>query len=147
VSDRVRTGVTVLALLLATAGAGISAYLAVLNLQGETGVCVAVHGCATVQNSRYGKIAGIPVSVPGVAVYATLILAAIGWRVDFRGRAPELAFVGFLCGLAGVLMSAYLTYVEAFVLDAWCIYCIASAILLVALFAIWSSVLVVTMRE
>lgn len=136
-----------LAVTLAIAGVALSGYLAVVNLQGETGVCVGVHGCQAVQNSRYGKILGVPVSVPGFFVYAMMALAAIGWLRDWRGRAPELAFLGFLGALAGVLMSAYLTYVEAFVLDAWCSYCIASAILMAVLFVLWSAILRIALAE
>jgi len=73
------------ALVLAGAGAVMAAYLAVQNLQGETGTCIATHGCARVQNSAYGKILGVPVSVPGFAMYSTLLIGAIAWLVDFRG--------------------------------------------------------------
>jgi uncharacterized membrane protein len=140
-TGRFGTVLVVLAVVLAVAGAGLSGYLAVVNLQGDTGVCVGVHGCHAVQTSRYGKIIGIPVSVPGFFVYGMMALAAAGWRRSWGGLAPELAFLGFLGALTGVLMSAYLTYVEAFVLDAWCSYCVASALLMAALFAIWSAIL------
>lgn len=131
---------------LALTGMAVAGYLAFENLQGNTGVCVGVHGCSTVQNSRYGEILGVPISVPGFLAYAVLLLAAV---LSLRSplRRPELALIGFLGSVVGLLMSAYLTYIEAFVLDAWCSYCIASALLMVGLFATWSLLLVVALHE
>jgi len=135
------------AVVLALAGTALSGYLAFENLRGETGVCVGVHGCSTVQNSRYGKPFGIPISVPGLMLYATLVVLAVAWLRDFAGRRPEIALAGFLGTFGGLLVSGYLTAIEAFVLDAWCSYCIVSALLVVALFIAWSTLLVLTLRE
>lgn len=132
----------VVALVLSVAGVGIAVYLAAENLQGNAGVCTVVHGCATVQKSRYGKILGIPISVPGLALYLVLAGSALGWLFDFRAQRRLFTVIAFNGALFGVLFSAYLTYLEAFVLDAWCIYCIGSALILSALFIIW----VVTLR-
>jgi len=129
------------AVVLSVAGVGIAVYLALENLQGNAGVCTVVHGCATVQKSRYGKILGIPISVPGLALYLALAGSAAGWLFDFRAQRRLFTVIGFNGALFGVLFSGYLTYLEAFVLDAWCIYCIASALILSALFLIWVGVL------
>jgi len=131
---------------LALAGMAVAGYLAFENLQGNTGVCVGVHGCSTVQNSRYGEILGVPISVPGFLAYAVLLLAAVlSLRTPLRR--PELALIGFLASVVGLLMSAYLTYIEAFVLDAWCSYCIVSALLTTALFITWSLLLGSAVRQ
>jgi uncharacterized membrane protein len=137
----------IVALVLAGAGAVMAAYLAVQNLQGETGTCIATHGCARVQNSAYGKILGVPVSVPGFAMYSVLLIGAIAWLVDFRGLRRIITVGAFNLALFGVLFSGYLTYVEAYVLDAWCIYCIASATLASLLFLAWLALLVLAVRE
>lgn len=133
--------------MLAAAGTVIAAYLAVQNLQGEAGACVATHGCATVQNSSYGKILGVPVSVPGLAMYLALLAATVAWLVDFRGLRRIITLGAFNLALFGLLFSGYLTYVEGFVLDAWCIYCIVSATLVSLLFLAWLALLVLTARE
>lgn|GEM_PF-644068 len=142
-----RTLAIVAALVLSLAGVGIAGYLVYENLQGESGVCVIAQGCHTVQQSRYGKILGVPVSVPGLALYALLALAAVAWLKDFRGLSPVALLVGFYGSLAGALFSAYLTYLEAFVIDAWCIYCIASALLMTGLLLLWGTVFVLTLRD
>lgn len=135
------------AAVLAVIGVVLSGYLAIENLNGNTGVCVGVQGCHTVQSSRYGKIIGVPVSIPGFLLYAGLATGAVLWIRDVAGRSADWAFLGFIGALGGVLMSAYLTYVEAFVLHAWCSYCIVSAVLMVLLFIAWSSILVTTLRR
>jgi uncharacterized membrane protein len=103
-------GLAVSGVLLAAAGAVISGYLAIENLQGDTGVCVGVHGCATVQDSRYGKLLGVPVSIPGLALYLALIGLAVAWWLDWHGQSQWLALGGFLAAFAGVAFSAYLTW-------------------------------------
>lgn len=132
--------------LLAVLGLAVAGYLVTENLRGDTGICVGTQGCHTVQSSRYGKMLGIPVSVPGALLYAALAVAAAGYYRNVAGRRAEFALAGFFGSLAGLLMSAYLTYVEAFVLDAWCSYCIVSALLMVALFAVWSVLLAFATR-
>jgi uncharacterized membrane protein len=136
-----------LALVLAVVGTGIAAYLAYENVQGQTSVCTVVHGCATVQKSSYGKFLGVPVSVPGLALYVVLAGSAVAWLRDVAGRRDEVSLLAFSGALFGFLFSGYLTYVEAFVLDAWCIYCIASAVLMTLLMLSWFTVLAMAVRE
>jgi len=135
------------ALVLSLVGVGVAGYLVYENLQGQSGVCVIAQGCQTVQQSRYGKILGVPVSVPGFALYAALALAAVAWLKDFRGLSPVALLVGFYGALAGTLFSAYLTYLEAFVIEAWCIYCIVSALLMTGLLLLWGTVFALTLRD
>jgi uncharacterized membrane protein len=142
----VRGGVPRLAVIaviaIAIVGIGLSGYLGFENLQGESGVCTGVaHGCATVQQSEYGKIAGVPVSVLGLFAYGAIGALGLLWFMNFRGQRALIAFAGFNVTLAALMFSAYLTYLEAFVIDAWCIYCITSASLVTALMVCWSVVL------
>ncbi len=135
------------AIALAVIGAGLSAYLVYENLQGQSGVCAVVHGCQEVQQSRYGKIAGVPVSIPGVIGYSLIGLFAAGYLWNFRGLRQQIVSLAFLTALFGFLFSMYLTYVEARVLEAWCIYCIVSASLMTALFAGWIALLAAEIRQ
>ncbi len=104
-------------IVLALAGVAIAGYLAVENLRSKTGVCTITHGCQTVQQSKYGKILGVPVSVPGLMLYVVLLGAAVVWLTDFRGWRPLAAFLAFNGALLGFLFSAFLTFIEGFVLD------------------------------
>jgi uncharacterized membrane protein len=82
-----------------------------------------------VQSSDYAELAGVPVAVLGTIGYA-LILASLLVPGD-AGR-----FAGALLGLVGVGFSVYLTYLELFVIDAICQWCVASAVVMAALAAV-----------
>ncbi len=131
---------------LALAGFAIAAYLAWENSRGESGVCTVVHGCSTVQQSKYGKIFGVPVSIPGLGLYTLLVGAGIVWLTDFRGWRQYAILAGAFGAFFGFLFSLFLTYLEAFVIDAWCIYCICSATLLTLLTAGWGTLLALEVR-
>jgi vitamin-K-epoxide reductase (warfarin-sensitive) len=79
----------------------------------------------------------IPVAAFGIAGYAAIaVLALMGrWWLVF-----EFAQVGFL-------FAAFLSYIEAYVLQKWCIYCLWSQGLVTAIFLVTISVLVVRWRQ
>jgi len=93
-----------------------------------------VGDCATVQSSEYARIGPVPVSAIGVAGYVALLaLALVGLQPAHR----DSRMIGglLLAGAAlGVGFSAYLTYLEAMVIRAWCQYCVASAIIITLTF-------------
>jgi len=102
---------------------------------GLTGPIVCGIGdCATVQSSEYARIAGVPVSAIGVAGYTALFaLSLLG--IQPRYRASRGVAILLLSGTTfGVAFSAYLTYLEARVIQAWCQYCVASAIIITLTF-------------
>jgi uncharacterized membrane protein len=111
---------------LAAAGLLISAYLTWVHFARVAPVCVGGSGgCETVQSSRYAAILGVPVSALGLVGYAGLLLSAV-----LRGEVG--VYLGFLIALVGTLFSAYLTYLEIFVIHAICQWCVASAAIMVA---------------
>ena len=126
------------ALVLAVFGIALSGYLAFENVQDKSGICTGVaKSCHTVQQSKYGKIAGVPVSVPGLLLYAGLAGLAVLWLTNFRGRRILWTQLALLGAFGGFVFSLYLTSIEAFVLDAWCVYCVVSALLVSALLVLW----------
>ncbi|MFO7893183.1 MAG: vitamin K epoxide reductase family protein [Longimicrobiales bacterium] len=114
---------------LATAGAGIAAYLAFVEVTGSEAVCGPVGDCNRVQLSPYASIAGVSVGVLGLAGYLLLgglwVAGRAGW-LD-RGR-TALAVWGM--AVVGVAFSIYLTFLEPFVIGATCMWCINSAIIM-----------------
>jgi uncharacterized membrane protein len=115
-----RIGAAVLAL----AGIGVATYIAVAESGGGAPKCLAGGGgCETVANSQYSDLAGINVAVIGIFGYVLVLAAAI--VPGDLGR-----FGGFLTALIGFGFSVYLTYLELFVIDAICQWCVASAILM-----------------
>lgn len=77
--------------------------------------------CDIVNRSEYSSVMGIPVAGIGVAGYAVLLALATHYRS--RREAPLRLLVAALVGSSFAL---YLTYVEAYKLDTWCILCLIS---------------------
>jgi uncharacterized membrane protein len=118
--------VRVLLAALSVVGILISAYITWTHLRGVAPVCMGISGgCETVQTSSYSEILGVPVAAIGLAGYAGLLFSSF-----LRGESG--VFLGLFFALVGVLFSAYLTWLELFVIHAICQWCVASAILMVA---------------
>ena len=112
---------------LAVAAMGVAAYLTYTHYSDTQVQCLVGHGCQTVQQSKYSTIAGVPVALLGGLAAATLLVVTLG-RLAGLALAVEwasLAVVGLTT--VSVAFAAYLTYIELFVLDAICIYCVTLA--------------------
>jgi uncharacterized membrane protein len=124
VSDR-RLRIAGLAVVLA--GVGVASYLTYVHYAGLQPFCAGGgHGCERVQSSSYARLGGIPVALLGLAGYLAIAAALLAPGERARLAAAALAVSGFG-------FSAYLTYLELFVIDAICQWCVASAVLLTLL--------------
>jgi uncharacterized membrane protein len=112
--------------LLALAGLAVCGYLTYVHYAGIEPVCADGGGCERVQTSKYAELAGIPVAVLGLVGYALILVAS-----QLRGEAARMATA--LAALVGFGVSAYLTYLELFEIDAICHWCLASAVLMTVL--------------
>ncbi len=91
-------------------------------------------GCDEVRASIFAHVLGVPTPVFGVAMYLLLALALFFEPLVDAARARRLRQgVTFISG-AGFVVSLYLTGVEAFVLHAWCMWCVISALAVTAIF-------------
>ena len=121
--------------ILALLGLLVSLYMLAhaLGLAAGTLMC-GLGDCEKVQDSPYAWIGPAPVSGLGVVGYLALLLVALlGLHPPFQqSRAVPLILLGG--SVVGVGFSAYLTYLEAFVIQAWCQWCVASAVIMVLLF-------------
>jgi uncharacterized membrane protein len=121
---------------LALVGLLIAVYLTLFKL-GYLGILqCSVGGCEKVQASRWAEFLGLPVAAWGVGAYAVLLaLALLGVQPRLQAeRWLALALSG-VAGV-GVVFSAWLTYLEAFVIHAWCQWCVVSAILISLIFVL-----------
>jgi uncharacterized membrane protein len=114
------------AIALAVAGVGIAGYLTYIHYAGVDSVCAIAHGCEKVQTSEWSKLAGIPVALLGLFGYIGILAALIVDGELGRLGAVALSWIGFA-------FSAYLTYREIWTIDAICIWCVASAVVLTLL--------------
>lgn len=120
---------------LSALGIAVSAYLTWVHYAGLEVVCIGTNGCETVQSSSYAEFFGIPVATLGLGMYGALLLLSLLWLRAGPDLAANAGLGIFGLSLIGVGYSAYLTYIELFVLHAICTWCVVSAILLVAIFA------------
>jgi len=79
--------------------------------------------CDIVNKGSYSEIAGFPVAGVGVVGYIVIGIVALAWRKE---KDPVLAKALLALSLGGLAFSLYLTSIEAFVLRAWCLLCLAS---------------------
>jgi uncharacterized membrane protein len=117
---------------LAALGLGVSAYLTWVHYSGNLALCAGSGGCEAVQASRYSELGGVPVALLGLGLYVGL-LALGAWRAVARDAPPLVPLALFGLALAGTLYSAYLTYLELFVIHAVCPWCVSSALLVTAI--------------
>ncbi len=117
----------------ALAGLADAIYLTIKHFTGEQVPCSIVEGCEQVLTSSYAEIAGIPLAIFGAAAYFTVfslaILAAFGNRQMWT-----------LFGVQVILMAiftAWLIYLQAFVIEAFCQFCLLSAATTVTLLIIY----------
>lgn len=104
-------------------------------------VCVGNgEGCDIVRNSRYAFVDGVPLSLFGILLYASLLLLL------WLARSKRSASYGvLLLSGAGSAASLYLVEVQGVTLHAWCVWCVTSAVAVALIFLF--SVLDATWRQ
>ncbi|MEK6717122.1 MAG: vitamin K epoxide reductase family protein [candidate division NC10 bacterium] len=118
---------------LAGLGVLVSGYLSVKRFTGGSLACTRWASCDLVNNSVYAKIYGVPVAFIGLAGYLLLLGLALA-ALQATGPAQRcLLALSFVLALGGVGFSAYLTYLELYVIEAICMWCVISAILITLL--------------
>ena len=111
--------------LLALAGVAIASYLSVSRATATPLMCP-TSGCGKVQQSSYSELAGIPVAYLGVAGYV-LILGTTASARRFAAAA------GVALAVLGTAFALYLLVVQVAVIDAVCVWCVSSDVVLVAI--------------
>ena len=92
--------------------------------------------CDVVNRSKYSTVFGVPVALIGILGYSLLV----GLATLYRDKA-ETPVMLLIVSAAGLGFALYLSYIEGYVLAAWCILCLTSLSLILAT-AVLSSVLV-----
>jgi vitamin-K-epoxide reductase (warfarin-sensitive) len=125
--SRVKNGALYLAIaILSVAGIAVS----VVSLQrhyakSATAFCDVGEkfNCDIVNRSEYSRVMGIPVAGIGIAGYAVLFALATVYR--YRQETPLRLL---LAAVVGLVFALYLTYIEGYVLETWCILCLSSLV-------------------
>lgn len=93
-----------------------------------------VSSCEKVQTSRWSMFLGLPVATWGAGFYALmLVLTVAGLQARYEAS-RGLALALLLVTSSGLVFTAWLNYLEAFVIHAWCEWCLGSATMVLILF-------------
>lgn len=114
--------------ILALGGLAIAGYLLTVRLLGGAPACGPVPGCDTVAASEYATVLGLPVALFGVIFSIGLVASTVVWWRRGDRRALHSAYG---LGLLGIAAVAYLTYLELFVIEAICIWCVSYGVTIV----------------
>jgi len=120
------------AMLVSLIGLGDSIYLTVQHLTGRSVRCSVTTGCSAVLSSQYSTIAGVPTALLGALAYFTAFSLATLAAFDYERARTVLALVV----AAMLVMTLWLFYLQAFVLHAYCEYCLLSAAMTLSLTAL-----------
>ncbi|HET9242458.1 MAG TPA: vitamin K epoxide reductase family protein [Gaiella sp.] len=125
-SDRaLRLAVGVVAL----GGAAVAGYLTYVHYRPAALICTGGGGCEAVQESDYAEVLGIPVALLGLLAYLA-VLGLVAWDSELaRTLAAAIA-------LAAVGFAGYLVAVQAFAIEAWCVWCLVNDLAVVPLLAV-----------
>jgi uncharacterized membrane protein len=91
-------------------------------------------GCTRVQSSPWAVFMGVPVPAWGVIGYGVALGLAIVGLQPAHARDRRIALLLLAAGAGGFAFSAYLTWLEAFVIGSWCRWCIGSAVIATLMF-------------
>lgn len=119
---------------LSLAGIFVALYLLLYKLGMIGNLSCSVGSCETVNSSKWATFLGLPVAGWGVAWYVAMFALAL---VSTGSRFLESLVVStVLLGVAatGLVFTLYLTYLELFVINAICQWCVVSAIIVTVIF-------------
>jgi uncharacterized membrane protein len=115
------------AAMVAAIGLADSGYLTVKHLRGDYVRCDT--DCSAVLGSKYAEVAGVPLAEIGAVAYIAVLVAAVLAVIGLRGARSVVA----LMAIPMALTSLWLVYLQAFVIHAFCKYCLLSAAVCITL--------------
>jgi len=121
---------------LALAGVFVALYLTLYKVGAIGKLTCSIGGCERVNTSQWATFLGAPVAMWGLVFYVTtFVIAYVGTLPRFEDRAI-ISWILLLMSATGVVFSGWLTYLELFVIDAICQYCVGSAVIVTLVFLV-----------
>lgn len=128
------TSLVVLVVVLALIGFADSIFLLAKRLSGGPIPCVlGFTGCDTVSKSPYSVLFGIPLSAYGMVFYLGIGVLGLLYLDTKNALFARLLFP---VTALGFLASVYFIYIQKYLIKAFCVYCILSAIISTILFCL-----------
>ena len=118
--------------LLALVGFGDATYLSIEHFSGAIPPCT-IHGCETVLTSAYSTIFGIPIALLGALYYFALLVI---YLVYFEAHDARALNIALRLSVLGFLADLWFVSAQAFIIHAWCQYCLLSALMSTLIFII-----------
>jgi uncharacterized membrane protein len=122
-ASRIRIIIYSFAALISLIGLAEATYMTVQFLTGETSICAGSTGCFEVLGSRYARVGGIPVAAFGAVAY----FAAFSFALFTAFGYVRTRLFFSLTVWAMFAATLWLLFVQAFLLHAFCRYCLFSA--------------------
>ena len=120
--------------LISLAGVFVGIYLTLYKFGVIGSLVCNVGSCEKVQSSKYSVFLGLPVATWGIGFYLLMLVLSIASMQERYADSRGLSLAMFLVTAWGVLFTAWLNYLEAFVINAWCEWCLGSAAMVLVLF-------------
>ena len=122
--------------LISLAGLFLGAYLTLYKFGFIGTLACNVGSCEQVQTSRWSVFLGVPVATWGVGFYVLMLGLSIAGLQPRFAESRRLSLAILLLAGWGVLLTAWLNYLEGFVIHAWCEWCLGSATMVLLLFVL-----------
>ena len=122
--------------LISLAGLFLGVYLTMYKFGIIGSLACNVGSCEQVQTSRWSVFLGVPVATWGVGFYVLMLVLAIAGLQPRFMDSWRLSLAMLLLAGWGVVFTAWLNYLEAFVIHAWCEWCLGSAGMVLVLFVL-----------
>jgi uncharacterized membrane protein len=128
--------IDIVLMLLGIAGFWLASYIYHCKHKQKPLVCPLRTSCDFVTGSDYSKFLGIPVERLGMVYYLSMFMLHVAVIINPLFFTRTVLFSSLIASTLAILFSIYLISVQAFVLKQWCTWCVCSAILCAAIFAI-----------
>ena len=128
-----RPWAAILAAIVSLAGVADAAYLTIHHYTAEPVPCSIIEGCEQVLTSPYATIGDVPLAILGLLAYFTAFSLAL--LTIFGNRMMWRLFGAQVIIMAG--FSAWLVYVQAALIGAFCQFCLLSALITTILLIIF----------
>ncbi len=121
---------------LALAGVFVALYLTMYKVGAIGHLACGFGGCERVNTSKWSVFAGAPVAAWGLGFYVATFVVAVAGTSPALAQRRDISYLLAAMSAVGVGFSAWLTYLELYVIEAICKYCVTSAVIVTAIFIV-----------
>lgn len=117
-------------------GLFLGVYLTLFHYGYIGSLACGVGSCERVQTSKWSVMFGIPLSLWGTGFYALMLLLSIAGIQPKYAESSGLSLTLFVLSCWGILFTAWLDYLQGWVIHGWCEYCLTSGAFVLILFVL-----------